>query len=179
MTAIGKVGTLTDRQEGIVEALLQGKSIPEAGRIAGYAHASGAYQAVSSNAVQNALLERRRRILRLEGAGLAVKTMIELMGEDKPASVRFQAARWVAGLAGLDAQEDAIADKPIAEMTEDELERFVAKVEERAARTGASPTVRLADSQRDDVGNANGTADAVPALSLETGRGRGTQREES
>lgn len=170
---------LTERQEAIVEALLQGKTIPEAGRVAGYAHSSGAYQAVSSNAVQNELRARRRKILRLEGAGEATRTMIELLGKDNPASVRFQAAKFILIQDGIAAEGEGLNDKPLGEMTEAELEGVVDRLKERAGRAAQPPIRQAAGSHRDADGTADGSADGVPPGPLETGRGRGTLEQES
>lgn len=158
---------MTDKQAAFVSALLQGHSIPKAGEIAGYSHPSGAYQAVSSRTVQDALRRFRQRAINTEGASLGYRTMIELCADDQPASVRFQAAKFlmVAGGAGKADEDD---DNAIGEMSEQELERLVQKLEENARRGGELPVIRARPEP-------NGMPDGSPTGAQETGTGTGTE----
>lgn len=131
----------TEKQAKFVEALLQGHSIPEAGRIAGYSHDSGAYQAVSSGTVQKLLREYRQRVVNTTGASRALNVMMDLLDEKTPATVRFNAARWILVAAGIGSDDEA--DKPLAELTEAELERLVDKLEARAKAGEPAPLISV------------------------------------
>jgi hypothetical protein len=151
MQMVPVTNDMTDKQAALVSALLQGHSIPAAGRIAGYAHDSGAYQAVSSATVQNSLRAWRQRVLNTRGRILGINTLIELC-EDKetPAGVRFNAAKALA-FAGVELDED---ESEIGDMTEAQLEQVVRKLEAKAAAGGDPPVIRV----RPDPGAAQGTA---------------------
>lgn len=58
-----KKSRITERKEKLAEAILDGKSIPEASKEAGYANPSGAYQALSCTELQQHLKEARTRLV--------------------------------------------------------------------------------------------------------------------
>ena len=97
---------------------------------AGYANRAVAAAAWRGSRVQAAIKALTRSHIRGPSVIKAIRTMDELMDE-KPGrsdAVRLTAAKWVLESAGhgAKADSDGLSDKPLAEMTEDELGRFIA-----------------------------------------------------
>lgn len=150
---------MTEKQAAFVSALLQGHSIPAAGEIAGYAHASGAYQAVRSGTVQAALREWRQKVVNTTGATLGLNTMIELCGNDQPAGVRFQAAKFLM-LAGGAGKDEGEGEGEIGDMSEAQLEELVHRLEANKRAGGEPPVIRV---RRPAGGSAGGSANGKQA----------------
>lgn len=139
---------MTDKQARFVEAYIRTGSVIEAGRIAGYAHDSGSYGAIRSSTIQNALHAYRVRTIKGEGATIGMKCMLRLAGAESeaPAAVQFQAAKWLLEAAGHGASADDDGEaKPLAEMTEQELERVIGKMQEQIEKGGELPVIRVTD----------------------------------
>jgi hypothetical protein len=125
---------LTDRQRLFVSAFIESGSISDASDKAGYADASGGYQALKSEIVQRALHDYRERLIKTEGATLGYKTMLELARPGNPGGVRFSAAKYLMDAAGHGAKvEDGGKEKPLHEMTEAQLQAFVEKMRQLEA----------------------------------------------
>lgn len=113
----------------VLEYLLTGdREAAEAS--AGYGSGAAAASAWRSKGAQAAIKALTRAEIHGPAVVQAIRTMTELM-EVKPGrsdAVRLTAAKWVLESAGhgAKADSDGLSDKPLAEMTEDELARFIA-----------------------------------------------------
>jgi hypothetical protein len=112
----------------VLEYLLTGdKEVAEAA--AGYGSGAAAASAWRSKGAQAAIKALTRAEIHGEAVVLAIRTMKELMVErpGRSDAVRFSAAKWVLESAGhgAKADNDGLGDKPLAEMTESELARFI------------------------------------------------------
>lgn len=113
----------------VLEYLLTGdRQAAEAA--AGYGSGAAAASAWRSKGAQAAIKALTRAEIHGEAVILAIRTMKELMTEKvgRSDAVRLTAAKWVLESAGhgAKADSDGLSDKPLAEMTEDELGRFIA-----------------------------------------------------
>lgn len=125
------LGGLTEKQSRFVACYVMGSgNAKAAAKEAGYesAHQEG-WRLLQLPHIRAAICVARDRIIRTDLAQLGLATMRELM-EDKetPAHVRLQAARWSLEAAGHAAAKSLglpAADKPLAEMSVDELKAFV------------------------------------------------------
>jgi phage terminase small subunit len=144
----GAAGTqgdeLSPRQGTFVAAYLQSGSISQAAEAAGYASEHGGRAALASVRVQAALKEARAAILTSEAANEALVTMRELLKPGIPPAVRFGASKWILELAGhtKDADDDG-SSKPMHEMTEAELHRFMAKARRVMEGGGEPPLITV------------------------------------
>lgn len=164
-------GVLTEKQAAFVRAMVRnGGNQTEAAREAGYgdpgARGWGLMQLPHVLAAIRAETERT-----MAGAGAkAVGWMVKALDDQKLAgAVRFQCAKWLAEAAGhgLAAQRAALGlpaqDKPLTEMTLDELDAFISagkaattRLREERERTidGQSIEVARSDARSDDKGQA-------------------------
>ena len=123
----------------VLEYLLTGdREVAE--QAAGYGNAAAAATAWRGKRVQEAIKALARAEIRGPAVIMAIRTMTELM-EVKPGrsdAVRLTAAKWVLESAGhgAKADSDGLGDKPLAEMTEDELSRFIASQSAVIERNG-------------------------------------------
>jgi hypothetical protein len=135
---------LTDRQKRLVDAILAGKSDQEAWEAADYGNSVSFRNAMRSGAVQAALLEGRRAFV---GGSLATKALaaIEtLVTSDKtPAATRLAASKWVLEQTGFTAKGDEGQDKPLHEMTESELARFMQRAQAVVDGGGEPPIISV------------------------------------
>lgn len=96
---------------------------------AGYKYAGAAATAWGGRRMQAAIKAIANAEMRGPAILKAVRTMTELMEEapGRSDNVRIKAAAWVLEAGGLGAKhdDDGIGKKPLAEMTEDELARFI------------------------------------------------------
>ena len=126
-------GSLSDMQTVFVEHMLNtGGNQKRSAELAGYSNPSvDAWRLMQLPHVQAALRAGTERML--AGAGpKSVKWMVDALDDAKLAgAVRFQCAKWLAEAAGhgLAAQRTALGlplqDKPLSEMTLDELDAFI------------------------------------------------------
>jgi hypothetical protein len=123
------VAGMTDRQAAFVKSFIETGCVSTSAQVAGYADASGGFNALRSQTVQAALYDYRERLIKTEGATQAYRTLIELMKPGNPGGVRFSAAKYLMDAAGHGAQPDAGGkEKPLHEMTEAQLQAFVEKM---------------------------------------------------
>jgi hypothetical protein len=120
---------LTVGQKSLVLGYLATGDKEASSRDAGYSSTAAAEAAWRSPRVQAAIKALARAEIQGAAVIMAVRTMQELM-EAKPGrsdAVRLTAAKWVLESAGHGAKADpgGLSDKPLAEMTEDELARFI------------------------------------------------------
>lgn len=125
---------LTDQQTSFVEQLVSnGCTQTEAARRAGYADPGmEAWRLMRKPHVIAAVREHRERLISGSLANVAAETFREVM-ENKayPAAARVAAARAVWEAAGhfSGADKNKGQDRPLNEMTEDELRAFIAKAD--------------------------------------------------
>lgn len=131
---------LTSGQISLVLGFLASGDKEEAEALAGYASAAAASAAWRSPRVQAAIKALVRSELNGAAVITAIRTMQELMEAKAGRSdaVRLTAAKWVLESAGHGAKQDSggLGDKPLAEMTEDELARFIASQSAVIERNG-------------------------------------------
>jgi hypothetical protein len=138
---------LDEREKRLLEAILQGESIPDASLTAGYTQRTTGYVVLRRPRVQRALHEYRQRVINTEGATLALRTMIELMGPKVPAGTRFNAAKTILALAGHRVgDDDEGREKDLHEMDEDELRQFIARAQKVIDEGGEPPVIHLIEA---------------------------------
>lgn len=127
-------GVLTDKQALFVKAYVEvGGNALRAAEQAGYAEPrSSAHYLTRQPHVMAAIRAEQSRFV-LEGGAKALKWMVGALDDAKlPGAVRFQSAKWLAEAAGhgLAAQRAQLglpaSDKPLSDMTLDELDAFIA-----------------------------------------------------
>lgn len=128
------VGTsqLTDKQRKFVTYYVQnGGHATAAARAAGYSTPATSAQGLTrSAAVMRAVRAERERWIQGKIANAAASAIHDLITDaDTPASVRFQVSRWAleaAGHGGKDSAGEGVDnDKPLNELTIDELQAFI------------------------------------------------------
>lgn len=141
---------LTDQQSQFVEQLVSnGCTQTEAARRAGYADPGmEAWRLMRKPHVLAAVREHRERLISGSLSNIAAETLREVM-ENKayPASSRVAAARAVWEAAGhfAGAGKDQGPDRPLNEMTEEQLRAIIAKAD---AITSGQPiaTIKIVDA---------------------------------
>ena len=127
-------GTLTSKQRAFVrEYVRNGGNGAAAMRAAGYrtAHpAKGVYRLLNCPVMRHAIHQEREKLIEGRMANEALSVLGELMNDrSTPAPVRYQSARTVLQLAGHGAgterEAPAPVDRPLIEMSIEELEGFV------------------------------------------------------
>lgn len=127
-------GMLTEKQAAFVGLYVElGGQQTKAAELAGYADpGASAYRLMRLSHVQAAIRGEQSRLV-LQGGAKGLKWMVGALDDPKLAgAVRFQAAKWLAEAAGhgLAAQRANLGlpptDKPLSEMTLDELDTFIA-----------------------------------------------------
>jgi phage terminase small subunit len=138
------MAALTEQQRLFVEALIVGKNSQQAVEYANYDKTVHPSQVMASEAVQKAIQAACNAQLRGELRVKALQTMEALLGEKTPAATRFQAAKFVLeqGQAG-----GAGDEKPLSEMTEDEL---MAVIERAQATVAEAHKPRIIDITPDN-----------------------------
>lgn len=128
------LGVLTAKQSEFVrQYVLLGGQPTKAAELAGYSQPhTRAYELQRLPHVQAAIRAEQERLV-LEGGAKGLRWMVTALDDQKlSGAVRFQCAKWLAEAAGhgLAAQRAALglpgADKPLSEMTLDELDAFIA-----------------------------------------------------
>lgn len=165
----GAPGVLTEKQaEFARQFVLLGGQPMKAAEAAGYAGGRIGYQLTRLPHVQAAIRRETERMV-MEGGAKGVGWMVKALDDAKlPGAVRFQSAKWLAEAAGhgLAAQRAALGlpaqDKPLSDMTLDELDAFISagkagieRLKQDRERTIEGSVVR--DDARNDGGD--GVAD--------------------
>lgn len=137
---------LTDQQQRFVHHLVSSGSSPtEAARAAGYAvPKQEAYRLTHLAHIQAAIKSERERLISAHGANLALTTLMAIMKDQAaPASARVGASRTMLEVAGLfdKAGRDLASGKSMAEMSADDLQATVIKLDEHLARLAGSTTI--------------------------------------
>lgn len=127
-------GVLTAKQSEFVRQFVAlGGQQGKAAMLAGYASPDpAAYQLMRLPHIQAAIRAEQARLV-LEGGAKGLRWMVGALDDPKlPGAVRFQSAKWLAEAAGhgLAAQRAQLglpaSDKPLSDMTLDELDAFIA-----------------------------------------------------
>lgn len=127
-------GVLTAKQSAFVSQFVAlGGQQGKAAELAGYADAAAsAHRLVRLPHIQAAIRAEQARLV-LEGGAKGLQWMVKALDDAKlPGAVRFQSAKWLAEAAGhgLAAQRAQLglpaSDKPLSDMTLDELDAFIA-----------------------------------------------------
>jgi len=133
--AFRNAGQLTAAQRNFCTAYVRTGGNAKAAAIeAGYSprwarRAAG--ELLQNDRVIEGIHRERARLIQGKGATVAAGTLLELAGDDAtPANVRYQAARYLMECAGHGPQNakennDLSRDKPLSEMTVEELETFI------------------------------------------------------
>ena len=130
---------LTPMQREFVVCLVRNGSTPtQAARDAGYSHPKvSAFDLLRLPHISAAIRLERQRYISGELANVATGTLRSILTDsDAPAAARVQAARTVLEMSGEigRGKKDADEDKPLSEMTPDELTRLIDRwTEERAS----------------------------------------------
>lgn len=123
---------ITAQQQEFVRLVALGTPHDEAAVLAGYAPHTG-WSVMQSPAVRRVLHLAISEVLVTEGAPLAVKTLLEVVkNKEYSPRDRVAAARTIldrAGYTGKSTSADSPADKPLSEMSTDELKALVDKLE--------------------------------------------------
>ena len=169
----GVAGVLTPKQAAFVKAYVENGGVAtKAAELAGYAEPrSSAWGLTRLPHVQAAIRAETERMV--QGAGAkAVGWMVKALDDAKlPGAVRFQSAKWLAEAAGhgLAAQRAALglpaADKPLTEMTLDELDAFISagkqgieRLKAERERTIEGQAVDVRNDARKDAGEDGASA---------------------
>lgn len=136
---------LTAKQRTFVTVLVRlGCTPTHAAREAGYSDPKvSAHDLLRTPHIQNAVRFERARYVQSDLANIATCTLREVMADKAaPASARVQAARTVLELAGElgKAKSDGVEDRPLSELSADELTRLIDQwQDERAALAQSLP----------------------------------------
>lgn len=135
--------SLTEQQTVFVSALVRdGVSATEAARRAEYAQPKQrAYELLRKPHVLLAIRDEQARLLDGDLANIALRTLREVMeSENSPASARVAASRAVLEASGYFKRdkEESLFEKDILDMSEHELEDFIAKGRETIDRLSQS-----------------------------------------
>jgi len=117
------------------EYVANGGDRQKAARMAGYRDPrTEGYRLLNTQKVRDAIKHEQERVIGCEGASLALGVLFDLLKENAPANVRFQAARWILEAAGIGAvaqtERPNDAASNISVMSIEELEAFVATGQE-------------------------------------------------
>jgi len=141
---------LTAPQQSFVDELVATGCTPtEAARRAGYRHpGQEAYRLMRNRHVLGAVKDLQNRLISGFGCNVALKTLLEVMGDKAaPASARVSAARAMFDAGGLMSKSDERAEeKQLHEMTNDELSAFIERCDRTIAAGGEPPVIRLTDA---------------------------------
>lgn len=148
MNALLKItsDSLEEKERAFCQALMTGMSIGDASVQAGYSHRTSGYEVLRRPRVEKALREFRQRVINSEGATLALKTMIELLGPKTPAGTRYNAAKTILALAGhrVDGPDNK-GEKDLHEMDEVQLRAFIARAQKTIEEGAEPPVIKLVD----------------------------------
>jgi hypothetical protein len=164
-------GVLTEMQATFVRALVRnGGNQTEAAREAGYGDPGArAWQLMRLPHILGAIRQETERTMACAGPK-AVGWMVKALDDAKlPGAVRFQAAKWLAEASGhgLAAQRAALGlpaqDKPLSDMTLDELDAFISAGKQGIERLKQDRERTIEGTVvRDDARNVEGDTGAEP-----------------
>lgn len=120
---------LTDMQATFVKTYMDTGDISKASLEAGYSSATTGYAVLKSAKVQRAIREAQVRILESEAGTMAIRTVMDLMKPTFPPNVRLGAAGLAGKWAGFADRPEAGQQKAMTDMSKDELEAFIAKLD--------------------------------------------------
>lgn len=145
-------GPQTDKQAAFVTAYATtGLNGTEAARLAGYSSPrTDAVRLLSLPHVRAAIRAQRETIINGDLAQKALATLSELMEPGTPAPVRLGASRTALEMARhLGGKVDPVLiDKPVGEMSVDELQRFIAEGQDALASVKIVPGQVLEVTER-------------------------------
>lgn len=119
---------LTDSQEEFIIKAMALASTGDAAKALGLS--AQTVLAYSRNpGVVRVMHERRERRIRTDLANKAMNTLADLMDATNPPAVRLKAATWALEAAGHVTQAEGGGEKPMEDMTADELAAFIAKAD--------------------------------------------------
>jgi hypothetical protein len=114
------------------EYVANGGDRQKAARLAGYSDPrTEGYRLLNTQKVRDAIKHEQERVITCEGGSRALAAMLGLLGEETPHNVRFQAAKWILGAAGLGlaasiaGERNLSEEMPLTEMCYNELQEFV------------------------------------------------------
>lgn len=155
---------LTDMQERFVKRLARTGDIAASALAAGYARGEMGWHSLKSPGVMAALDAEIRRILQAEAAPIAIGALIKLVQNSNNERIVHDAAKSLASIAGYGGKDrfgpETNVDKPLVELTTEELRALVDKESERVARIEQELIGRAKV-----VGNAPSDAPNSPVLS--------------
>lgn len=161
---------VTEKQAAFVAAVARGSgNFAESARIAGYSE-KAFYRVLALPHVRQAIEQELRAVLLTEDAPLARKVLHDLVADkDTAPRIRVDAAKILLDRAGITPPEKAAhgasAERPINDMTTDELMGFVAQRQSEVARLEQELEARANAARR--VDNApNPDAPTVEAAAL-------------
>jgi hypothetical protein len=124
------------------EFVANGGDRQKAAMLAGYSDPrTEGYRLLNTQKVRDAIKHEQERVITCEGGSRALAAMLELLGDETPHNVRFQAAKWILEAAGLGLAAnvanvcDSEEGKPLFEMSLQELHEVV----QRGAQGLGSP----------------------------------------
>lgn len=128
-------------QAKLVDLYINRPVVADIWKDAGYTHPQSAYVALRAPAVQKAISEYRSRVLATEGATLAYHTLVDCMKPGNPGAVRVAAAKTVWQAAGMMEKGAIAGEKPLQDMSADELMATIAKLDQAMSERaeGAKP----------------------------------------
>lgn len=138
---------LTDQQAKFVRHLLDGLPMGEAAIKAGYSDSSPAYRLVRTPAVIAAIHAHLGAKLRTEAAPAAFNLLLRVIQDEKaPLKLRVDASKTILDRAGhiapKAAEPDRAGDKPMSEMSAEELRAFVSRAQSELANR-ARPVIDM------------------------------------
>lgn len=154
---------LSEKQAEFVKHYSNGMSQTQAAKLAGYSSpGTDAWRLLRTQPVIDAISREMHQRLMTEGQQAALGFMLKAPANEKlPGAVRFQAAKWVMEAAGhgLAAQRAALGlppeDKPLSEMSTEELDSLIGAMRNRLVETRAQVIEGEArNAQPDGVGGA-------------------------
>lgn len=147
---------LTERQRAFVVAFVAsgGKNATEAAREAGFSAASArqeAWRLLRKPHVQAAIRAERARAIGTEGGSLAWSVIEGILKDERsPVGVRFEAAKFVMGLAGHVApkpgEEQGDTPTSLEDMTVAQLEEIIRRGEARKAGNADQESANAGDA---------------------------------
>lgn len=143
-----EVKLLNDLQRRLLLGFLQTGDKSAANRLAGYEEDHLVAASWRSRPMQEACQAVAMAEMRGVGVLRATRTMIGLMDDKNSPTIRFKAAKWVQEVAGMgqSATSGGLIDKPLAEMTQAELARFIEAQRAVIASGGNAGLIREIDN---------------------------------
>ena len=130
-----------EKAADLIHRLSLGRNFDSSWKYAGFRSAVEARRAMDSPGLRAQAMHMRDSWLKTEGAAKAIHRLNKLMDDGVSPSVQLGAAKLVLELAGHAKGGDA-AEKPMAEMTEAELQDLIDRMERQMAG-GKSPVIKV------------------------------------